>query len=157
MGKRPPPQYSSEHYLNRELSWLQFNSRVLEEARDDTNPLLERLKFLAISGSNLDEFFEVRVAGLQEQVYAGVEPQDYGADGLGPAEQLDAVHPRIQALVAEQYRILRHDIMPALAEAGIVRMQYADLSAEERSRVDRLFRTSIFPVLTPLAIDPGHP
>ncbi|MDH3366485.1 MAG: polyphosphate kinase 1 [Gemmatimonadota bacterium] len=157
MGKRPPPQYSSEHYLNRELSWLQFNSRVLDEARDDTNPLLERLKFLAISGSNLDEFFEVRVAGLQEQVYAGVEPQDYGADGLGPAEQLDAVHPRIQALVAEQYRILRHDIMPALAEAGIVRMQYADLSAEERSRVDRLFRTSIFPVLTPLAIDPGHP
>jgi polyphosphate kinase len=157
MGKRPPPQYSTEHYLNRELSWLQFNARVLEEARDDTNPLLERLKFLAISGSNLDEFFEVRVAGLQEQVYAGVEPQDYGADGLGPAEQLDALHPRIQALVAEQYRIFRHDIMPALAHADIVRLRYADLSPDERARVDRLFRTSIFPVLTPLAIDPGHP
>ncbi len=157
MGKRPPPQYAFEHYLNRELSWLQFNSRVLEEARDDTNPLFERLKFLAISGSNLDEFFEVRVAGLQEQVYAGVEPQDYGADGLGPAEQLDALHPRIKALVAEQYRILRTDIMPALAEVGVVRLQYADLSVDERVRVDRLFRTSIFPVLTPLAIDPGHP
>ncbi len=157
MGKRPQPRYSSEHYLNRELSWLQFNSRVLEEVRDDTNPLLERLKFLAISGSNLDEFFEVRVAGLQEQVYAGVEPQDYGADGLGPAEQLDALHPRIKALVDEQYRILRHDIMPALADVGVARLQYADLTPDERTRVDRLFRTSIFPVLTPLAIDPGHP
>ncbi|HXL12013.1 MAG TPA: hypothetical protein VN955_11505, partial [Gemmatimonadales bacterium] len=88
MTERAVPAYPPDHYLNRELSWLEFNARVLDEAADATNPWLERLKFLAIFSSNLDEFFEIRVAGLQQQVYAGVEPQDYGADGLAPAEQL---------------------------------------------------------------------
>ncbi|HEX6434169.1 MAG TPA: hypothetical protein VFZ87_07990, partial [Gemmatimonadales bacterium] len=82
------PELPQEHYLNRELSWLEFNARVLEEAADPTNPVLERIKFLSIVSSNLDEFFEVRVAGLQEQLYAGLEPQDFPADGLAPAEQL---------------------------------------------------------------------
>jgi polyphosphate kinase len=157
MAKRPKPQYSSEHYINRDLSWIEFNARVLEEAGDLDNPLLERLKFLAIFSSNLDEFFEVRVAGLQEQVYADVTPQDYGADGLGPAEQLAAIDSRVHELVAEQYRLLRTDVAPGLAEAGIVPLRYSDLTASEREEVDQQFQASIYPVLTPLAIDPGHP
>src|SRR2546426_7736044 len=101
MGQSYTPAFPPDHYLNRELSWLEFNSRVLEEAGDSTIPLLERLKFLAIFSSNLDEFFEVRVAGLRQQVYAGLEPQDYGADGLDPAEQLAAIDKRSHELVAE--------------------------------------------------------
>src|SRR5262245_64132788 len=93
------PARAADQYLNRELSWLEFNARVLEEAADPTNPLLERLKFAAIFSANLDEFFEVRVAGLQEQLYAGIEPQDYGADGLDPAPQLARIGGRVPALV----------------------------------------------------------
>jgi len=155
--ERALPAYPPDHYLNRELSWLEFNARVLEEAADATNPWLERLKFLAIFSSNLDEFFEIRVAGLQQQVYAGVEPQDYGADGLAPAEQLAAIERRVHELVTEQYRILGTDVLPGLAAGGVERVQFDDLSAAERRHVDALFRASIYPVLTPLAIDPGHP
>ena len=158
MGKgRPQPRYSSEHYLNRELSWLEFNARVLEEAQDSSNPLLERLKFLSIFSSNLDEFFEVRVAGLLEQVNAGIEPQDFGADGLGPAEQLAAIDPRVHELAAEQHRVLLEEVLPGLGDVGISLVRYAELSREERSGVDAMFHASIYPVLTPLAIDPGHP
>ena len=157
MTERAVPAYPPDHYLNRELSWLEFNARVLEEAADATNPWLERLKFLAIFSSNLDEFFEIRVAGLQQQVYAGVEPQDYGADGLAPAEQLAAIERRAHELVAEQYRILGTDVLPGLAAGGIERVRFDDLSDAERRDVDALFRASVFPVLTPLAIDPGHP
>jgi polyphosphate kinase len=152
-----PPAFSPEHYLNRELSWLEFNLRVLEEARDAANPLLERLKFLCIFSSNLDEFFEVRVAGLQQQLYAGLEPQDYGADGLGPVEQVTAIERRVHDLVAEQYRVLREEVLPALAAKGVERLTFSQLTAEERAQVDRLFAGSVYPVLTPLAIDPGHP
>src|SRR6476661_1251604 len=112
-------EFPQENYLNRELSWLEFNARVLEEAADPTNPLLERLKFAAIFSSNLDEFFEVRVAGLQQQLYAGIEPQDFGADGLGPAQQLVEIDARAHRLVAEQYRILGEQIAPGLAANGI--------------------------------------
>ena len=157
MGKRPKPTYSSEHYFNRELSWLKFNERVLEESRDSSHPLLERLKFLCIFSSNLDEFFEVRVAGLQEQVYAGMEPQDFGADGLGPAEQLATLDPIVHQLVAEQYRVLSHEVMPALAAQGIARLSYRDLTPDERLRADEFFKASVYPILTPLAIDRGHP
>ena len=157
MAERALPAYPPDHYLNRELSWLEFNARVLEEAADATNPWLERLKFLAIFSSNLDEFFEIRVAGLQQQVYAGVEPQDYGADGLAPAEQLAAIERRVHELVTEQYRILGTDVLPGLAAGGVERVQFDDLSDAERRHVDALFRASIYPVLTPLAIDPGHP
>jgi polyphosphate kinase len=157
MPERPLPSYPPEFYLNRELSWLEFNARVLEEAADPSNPLLERAKFLAIFSSNLDEFFEIRVSGLQQQVYAGVAPQDYGADGLAPADQLAAISKRAQALVAAQYRVLREDVFPGLATAGIERVPFHALTGAERQRVETLFRTSIAPVLTPLAIDPGHP
>jgi polyphosphate kinase len=155
--KRPGPTYPSDHYFNRELSWLEFNGRVLEEAADVSNPLLERLKFLAIFSSNLDEFFEVRVSGLQQQTNAGVEPQDYGADGLGPAEQLAAIERRVHELVTEQYRILGDEVFPGLAAAGITRVRYGELDEGERASVETRFRASIYPVLTPLAIDPGHP
>src|SRR3989304_2436704 len=94
--------FGPEHYINRELSWLEFNSRVLEEAADPATPLLERIKFVAISSSNLDEFFEVRVAGLQQQLYAGLEPQDYGTDGLDAHAQLARITERAHQLVAEQ-------------------------------------------------------
>ena len=157
MPDRVPPQFPPDHYLNRELSWLEFNARVLEEAADATNPWLERLKFLAIFSSNLDEFFEIRVAGLQQQVYAGVEPQDYGADGMAPAEQLAAIDRRAHELAAEQYRILDDEVLPGLAGGGVERVRLDDLTEAERRHVDTLFRASIAPVLTPLAIDPGHP
>jgi len=157
VGDRIPPAYPPDHYLNRELSWLEFNARVLEEAADPSNPWLERLKFVAIFSSNLDEFFEIRVAGLQQQVYAGVEPQDFGADGLAPADQLAAIDRRAHELVAEQYRILNDAVFPGLAQGGIERVRLDDLTEGERRRVDQLFRASVSPVLTPLAIDPGHP
>ncbi|MEX0690556.1 MAG: polyphosphate kinase 1 [Gemmatimonadales bacterium] len=157
MNGRPVPAWPREFYLNRELSWLEFNARVLEEARDPSNPLLERLKFLAIFSGNLDEFFEVRVAGLQQQLYAGLEPQDFGADGMGPAEQLAAIDHRAHELVAEQYRVLREDVLPGLATHGVRWVRYVDLTPDERRHVDEYFRSSVYPVLTPLAIDPGHP
>ena len=157
MPDRVPPAFPPDHYLNRELSWLEFNARVLEEAADPSNPWLERLKFLAIFSSNLDEFFEIRVAGLQQQVYAGVEPQDYGADGMAPAEQLAAIDRRARELVAEQYRILNDEVLPGLAAGGVERVRLDDLTEAQRRHVDTLFRASIAPVLTPLAIDPGHP
>ncbi len=157
MTPRPAPRYPAEDYLNRELSWLEFNARVLEEARDATTPLLERLKFLAIFSSNLDEFFEVRVAGLQQQLYAGLEPQDYGADGLDAQGQLARINERAHGLVEEQYRALGEEVLPALATRGIGRVTVAGLNDAERGELDELFRTSVYPVLTPLAIDPGHP
>jgi polyphosphate kinase len=157
MATRYQPAFPPDHYLNRELSWLEFNARVLEEAADATNPLLERLKFASIFSSNLDEFFEVRVAGLQQQLYAGIEPQDYGADGLDPAQQLVRIAARVHELVSEQHRILDSEIMPGLAAAGIERVSLDGLDGAEREYVDRLFAREIYPVLTPLAIDPGHP
>ena len=157
MGTRPLPEFPREQYVNRELSWLEFNARVLEEARDPTHPWLERLKFLTIFSSNLDEFFEVRVAGLRQQLYAGLEPQDYGADGLDPAEQLAAIERRTHELVAEQDRVLREEVFPGLAENGIQRVQLTQLTDPERAYVEAFFHERVFPVLTPLAIDPGHP
>ena len=102
MTRRAAPRYPADHYLNREMSWLEFNARVLEEAQDAATPLLERLKFLAIFSSNLDEFFEVRVAGLQQQLYAGLEPQDYGADGLDAEERLARINERTTQLGGAQ-------------------------------------------------------
>jgi polyphosphate kinase len=151
------PAYPADHYLNRELSWLEFNARVLEEAADPSNPLLERLKFIAIFSSNLDEFFEVRVAGLQQQLYAGIEPQDYAADGMDPGQQLTAIDKRVRELLSEQDRLWHEDVMPALAAQGIEWVRYAQVTDAERQHLEELFRTGIAPVLTPLAIDPGHP
>ena len=157
MRPHATPAFPADHYINRELSWLEFNARVLEEARDATNPALERLKFTAIFSTNLDEFFEVRVAGLQQQLYAGLEAQDYGVDGMDPAQQLAAVEKRAHELVAQQDRVLQDEIFPALAAGGMERVRLDQLTETERAFVDAHFARSVYPVLTPLAIDPGHP
>jgi polyphosphate kinase len=142
-------------YLNRELSWLDFNARVLEEALDERVPLLERLKFLAIFSTNLDEFFMVRVAGLRRKVHGGA-PQ-YAPDPLSPVEQLDAIQTRVRELLERRRKALRKDLLPLLAERGIALVTMDALTENERARVHAFFEAQVFPVLTPLAVDPGHP
>jgi polyphosphate kinase len=143
-------------YINRELSWLEFNRRVLDEARDPQVPLLERLKFLAIFGSNLDEFFMVRVGGLQQKVQVGIAVGS-GADRMPPREQLERISQLAHQLTAEQYAILLADILPALEKEGIVLRSLKDLTEADRKHLHDVFHREIFPVLTPLAIDPVHP
>jgi polyphosphate kinase len=141
--------------LNRELSWLEFDARVLHEAEDDRTPLLERLKFLSIFSTNLDEFYMVRVAALRRQVAAGV--QQATPDGMTPQSQLDAIDARVRSLVARQNACLRDELIPALDAAGVRFVDIADLTDQERRDVDAYFEAEVFPVLTPLAVDPGHP
>jgi polyphosphate kinase len=143
-------------YINRELSWLEFNRRVLEEACDPQVPLLERLKFLAIFGSNLDEFFMVRVGGLQQKVHAGIA-KGSGADRMPPREQLDLISQTVRQLLTEAHRCLKEEVLPILEKEGIVLRASKDLSEENGKHLREVFRREIFPVLTPLAIDPGHP
>jgi polyphosphate kinase len=142
-------------YLNRELSQLEFFRRVLEEARDERNPLLERVKFLAIVGSNLDEFFMVRVAGLKQQIAAGVV--ELSLDGLTPAAQMAAITKTVSKLLAEARDCYQDDLLPKLGEAGIHILGYTDLDHRQRAYVRRYFEQVVFPVLTPLAFDPGRP
>jgi polyphosphate kinase len=139
------------------LSWLEFNLRVLEEAENPENPLMERLKFLAIFSSNLDEFFMVRVSGLREQAFGESAPQDYAPDGMTAMEQLRAIAARTQELVARQYRCLRDSIAPGLEAEGFRLLRYADLAGGQREQVDRFFRERALPILTPMAVDPAHP
>jgi len=146
-----------ECFLNRELSWLEFNLRVLEEAENTENPLMERLKFLAIFSSNLDEFFMVRLAGVREQAFGESAPQDYAPDGLSAIEQLKAVAKRTQDLVARQYRCLKESIGPAMAAEGFELLRYDALEGSRREHVDRFFRERVLPILTPMAVDPAHP
>jgi polyphosphate kinase len=142
-------------YLNRELSHLEFQRRVLEEAREPRNPLLERVKFLSIVGSNIDEFFMVRVAGLMQQIEnAVVEP---AIDGRTPGETLDAVLVEVGRLMDEAYAFLNNDLIPALAAANIHLMQLEEVDATQREQLDAMFVREVFPVLTPLAFDPGRP
>lgn len=141
-------------FINRELSLLEFNRRVLEEAEDENHPILERAKFLAIFASNMDEFFMVRVAGLMQQVAAGVTTVP--ADGLTPVEQLVAIRKKVRANHKEMYRCFR-DIQSKLDEAGIHLHDYNDLNKSQKMALDEYFRDEIFPVLTPLASDPGRP
>ena len=148
------PRSRSELFFNRELSLLEFHGRVLEEALDQRNPLLERLKFLSIFSSNLDEFFMIRVSGLKEELDHEVE---VSPDGLTPAQQLAKSRERILALVAEQAKCWREDILPRLDEAGVSIVPYAALSRHEKERLQEYFAEKIFPVLTPLAVDPSHP
>jgi polyphosphate kinase len=142
-------------YVNRELSWLEFNSRVLAEAADPAVPLYERIKFLGIVSSNLDEFFMVRVAGLKQQLSGEVE--EVPADGMTPQEQLAAVSARAHALVEAQYRCWNDELVTALAREGVRIVKPAELAPEDLAALDASFKTEIFPVLTPIAIDPGHP
>jgi len=146
-----------ECFINRELSWLDFNQRVLEEAENPDNPLMERLKFLAIFSSNLDEFFMVRVSGLREQAFGESAPQDFSPDGLSALEQLKVIARRTQELVARQYHCLRESIGPAMQAEGFRLLRYEHLSDQQREQVDRFFRERALPILTPMAVDPAHP
>ena len=148
-----PP--AEQRLLNRELSLIEFFRQVLDEAHDDRNPLLERLRFLTIFSNIVDEFFMVRVSGLKEEIEHGcVKPSP---DGMTAAEQLEAIRKRLVPMIADQMRCLREEILPELAANGIVSAPYQSLSKEERDTVDDYFMRQVFPVLTPLAVDPAHP
>jgi polyphosphate kinase len=143
------------HFINRELSWLEFNQRVLDEALDRSNPLLERLKFFTITSSNLDEFFEIRVAGLKQQIESAVVERSI--DGLTATETFRAVTRRIRQLVEDQYACWRDDLRPALAENGFCFRTLAVLGASDLQWAEDFYRAQVRPVLTPLGIDPAHP
>jgi polyphosphate kinase len=144
-----------EYFINRELSWLEFNQRVLEEALDPTTPLLERVKFLCISCSNLDEFFEIRLAGIKQQIDSGTN--DPGPDGLSALEAYQAIQRRIAQFVRDQYHLWNTQLVPALAENHIRFLKIDDLDPDDRAWATEYFTLEVFPVLTPLAIDPSHP
>jgi polyphosphate kinase len=146
---------TNDRFVNRELSWLEFNRRVLEEAQDPTVPLLERVKFLAIFSSNLDEFFMVRVAGLKRQLHAG----DFtvGPDGMNAAETLAAVSAKVHELAALQHRVFLEEIQPLLAAEGVHILRPKEISEAQHQFLEDYFRRTLLPVLTPLAVDPGHP
>lgn len=145
----------SAYLFNRELSLVEFFRRVLEEAMDDTQPLLARLKFLSIFSSNLDEFFMIRVSGLKEMFEEGVT--ELSPDGLTPGEQLQEIRERLLPLLEEQTRCLKSEILPRLESAGIIVASYESLSESERAALGEYFMRRIFPMLTPQAVDPGHP
>lgn len=157
MTKSAPkrPALKSDLFFNRELSWLQFNMRVLEEAEDKTHPILERLKFIAIFSSNLDEFFMVRVAGIKEQIES--ELVEVSSDGKTPLEQLAGLRAQLLPLVARQTSILMDDVLPSLEKDGVFLHQFAKLNQREKDYLRNTFMEDILPVLTPLALDTGHP
>jgi len=161
VNSRPPATQRTKRlddpslFINRELAWLEFNARVLAEAGDERVPLYERLKFLAIFASNLDEFFMVRVAGLQAQLSGEVD--EVPPDGMTAVEQLTAITVRAHELVDESYRIWRESVQPRLREVGIALISPDELAAEDQALLDEHFRKDIFPVLTPIVVDPAHP
>ena len=142
-------------YLNRELSWLDFNARVLSLADSPGTPLLERAKFLAIYSQNLDEFFQVRVAALKDQLAAGLGATS--PDGMSPQEQLTAIRVRVLELLRHEERVFLDEVVPSLSEVGIQLSDWASLDADDRDYLVAFFEEQVFPVLTPLAVDPGHP
>ncbi|HLL67144.1 MAG TPA: RNA degradosome polyphosphate kinase [Micromonosporaceae bacterium] len=150
-----PAVLPPDRYLDRELSWLDFNARVLTLAEDPATPLLERAKFLAIFGSNLDEFYMVRVAGLKRRLQTGLPIRNLG--GLPPTQELERIAERSATLVSRQGRCFTEEVLPALAAENIRIVTWADLSPAERERMRTYFREKVFPVLTPLAVDPAHP
>jgi polyphosphate kinase len=153
---RPSERFSDpRNFINRELSWLEFNRRVLEEAQDPTQPLIERVKFLTIFSSNLDEFFEIRVAGIKQQIES--ETSDVGPDGLSPTETFNSIRRVVSELVATQYALWNNELLPQLAENGIRVREVSQLSAKRAAWAHRYFQQEVFPMLTPLAVDASHP
>lgn len=150
-----PGELPADRFLDREMSWLQFNERVLQLASDDNIPLLERARFLAIFASNLDEFFMVRVAGLKRRIAAGIAVRS--ASGLEPREVLDEISQGAHELMSVHARVFQNHIRPQLEEEGISIVRASELTDDDREQLGRLFRESIYPVLTPLAVDPAHP
>jgi polyphosphate kinase len=151
----PTNLFLAEQFLNRELSWLEFNQRVLDQARDPATPLLERLKFFSITSSNLDEFFEVRVAGLKQQVESDVVERSI--DGRTASETMHAVTGRVRQMVEQQYDCWRNELRPALANNRLRFLEFAELSAADLQWLENYYFTEVRPVLTPLVIDPAHP
>lgn len=154
-SKGPATPVNPAQFINRELSWLEFNQRVLEEALDPSNPLLERLKFFCIVSSNLDEFFEVRVAGLKQQIESDVVER--GSGGLTASEAFRAIHRRVRRMVDEQYACWRQQLMPALAKNGLRILDMPELGSSDTEWLQQYYLSQVRPVLTPLAIDPAHP
>lgn len=148
-------QYKPQHFINRELSWLEFNQRVLDEAMTTENPLLERLKFFCIVSSNLDEFFEVRVAGIKQQIESDVVTRS--VDGLTSTETFRAITKRVRRLVRDQYACWRRQLVPELRANGFRFLEVDELDAGDRKWLEHYYASEVLPVLTPLAIDPAHP
>src|SRR5215203_2935146 len=141
--------------FNRELSWIEFNRRVLEEAMDENVPVLERLKFLSIFSTNLDEFFMIRVSGLKEQIEENIAERSL--DGMNPGEQLREIGKRLRPLLEKQVAYLYETVLPELALAGITVESYRSLDAKDKKRLDKYFRDNLFPILTPQSVDSSHP
>ena len=150
-----PADLAPEQYLNRELAWIDFNDRVLAQALDQRTPLLEQAKFSAIFSNNLDEFFMVRVASLKSQVEAGIETPS--VDGLTPLQQLQAIQAKLRPVLEKQQDHYRNTLKPELARHGVHVLDYPQLNEAQREWAQTHFRSAIFPVLTPLAVDPAHP
>src|SRR5215470_5593947 len=149
------PERADCPLLNRELSWIEFNRRVLEEGLDRGLPLLERLKFLSIFSTNLDEFFMIRVSGLLDQIEA--KPELLSPDGLSLTAQLQLISQRLRPMLQSQSRCLVDEILPGLGPSGVRIGRYADLSNEQHSDLRKYFDERLFPILTPLIVDPSHP
>ena len=154
MDKKQYEKY--ENYYNRELSWLQFNYRILGEAKDKSLPLFERIKFLSITASNLDEFFMIRVASLFDLVHAGIKKKDIA--GLTPEEQLEKIIPETKNMMNAQYSTLNRALLPLMEENGVrLIKKYTDLSEKQSKYVDKYFDKDVYPVLTPMAVDSSRP
>jgi polyphosphate kinase len=151
----PLPAEDERQFFNRELSWLEFNRHVLDEATDETNPLLERLKFLSIFSTNLDEFFMIRVSGLKEQIAENIG--ELSPDGMTASEQLAEIYKRLRPMRARQASYLKDSVFPALAKNGITIEPYAGLNLKEKKLLDKYFRNNLFPILTPQLVDASHP
>src|SRR5438477_2281455 len=152
----PASRFSApENFTNRELSWLEFNRRVLEGAQDSTQPLIERVKFLTSFSGNLDEFFEIRVAGIKQQIES--ETSDVGPDGLSPTETFNAIQRTVSEMVATEYALWKEELTPLLAKNGIRIHDVAALNAKRAAWARRFFHEEVFPLLTPLAVDASHP
>jgi polyphosphate kinase len=144
-----------KYYINRELSWIEFNRRVLAEAQDNTQPLMERLKFLTITGSNFDEFFEVRVAGIKQQLDSDSSARE--ADGMSAKETSMAIEQTVRAFVADQYHLWEKDLKPHLEDHGIYVHSMQELNQKDLAWTQKYFLKEVFPALTPLVIDASHP